>query len=142
MIRLNFSGIQSREEMHQYLQTKLQIPSSQGEEMDDIYNFLTLAAGRIHIIVEGLAKSRKRLGSYLDGVLKTLKDAEAVTEGLTVELREQMDAGKEWLDNPSVLEQSCAFSSPAMVDIESRLGTRNLQFCLRILVHFFAGLNS
>ena len=69
MIRLNFSGIQSREEMHQYLQTKLQIPSSQGEEMDDIYNFLTLAAGRIHIIVEGLAKSRKRLGSYLDGSL-------------------------------------------------------------------------
>lgn len=121
MIRLNFSGIHSREEMHRYLQTKLQLPCSQGEELDDIYDFLTMAAGRIHIIVEGLAKSRKRLGSYLDGVLKTLKDAEAVTEGLTVELREQMDAGREWLDNPAVREQSCSFSAPAMVDMASRL---------------------
>ncbi len=115
MIKLNFEEIGSREEMQRYLADKLSIPSSSGESLDNIYEFLTMAAGRIHIIVEGLSKGRKRLGSYLDGVLKTLSEAEAATEGLTLEVREQMDANKEWLDNPAMTEQSCAFNRPVMV---------------------------
>ena len=117
MIRLNFAGIKSREEMYAYLQDRLQIPRSQGDNLDNIYDFLTLANGRLHIIVEGLSRSRNRLGSYMDGVLKTLRDAEAVTEGMTVEIREQMDADKKWLTNPAVTEQSCAYSRPVVVEV-------------------------
>ena len=87
MIKLNFAGIRSREEMYRYLQGKLNLPESRGENLDNIYAMLSEASGRIHIIVEGLDKSRKRLGSNLDGVLKTLRDAEAVTENLTIEVR-------------------------------------------------------
>lgn len=121
MIKLNFSGIRSGEELHRYLREKLQLPASQGEDLDDIYDFLTMATGRIHIIVEGLGRCRKRLGSYLDGALKTMKEAEAVTEGLTIELKERMDADKEWLDNPAVSEQSCAYHKVHMVDFETLL---------------------
>lgn len=104
MIKLNFAGIGSREEMYRYLQGKLNLPESKGDNLDNIYAMLSEASGKIHIIVEGLAKSRKRLGSNLDGVLKTLRDAEAVTENLTIEVREQIEAGKEWMDNPAVVE--------------------------------------
>ena len=76
---------------------------SRGENLDNIYAVLTEASGKIHIIVEGLSKSRRRLGSYLDGVLKTLRAAEAVTEDLTIEVRGQIDADKEWLDNPTAV---------------------------------------
>ena len=106
MINLNFAGIRSREELYRYLQEKLNLPESRGENLDNIYAVLTEASGKIHIIVEGLSKSRRRLGSYLDGVLKTLRAAEAVTEDLTIEVRGQIDADKEWLDNPAVVEQS------------------------------------
>ncbi|HJC22514.1 MAG TPA: barstar family protein [Candidatus Eisenbergiella merdavium] len=115
MIKLNFAGIRTRKELHQYLEDKLQLPESQGESLDNIYDFLTMAAGRLHIIVEGMSRNHTRLGGYLDGVLRTLRAAEAVTEGLTLEVREQMDADKEWLDNPAVVEQSCAYSRPVMV---------------------------
>lgn len=114
MINLNFAGIRSREELYRYLQEKLNLPESRGENLDNIYAVLTEASGKIHIIVEGLSKSRRRLGSYLDGVLKTLRAAEAVTEDLTIEVRGQIDADKEWLDNPAVVEQSCAYSRPVM----------------------------
>ena len=93
MINLNFAGIRSREELYRYLQEKLNLPESRGENLDNIYAVLTEASGKIHIIVEGLSKSRRRLGSYLDGVLKTLRAAEAVTEDLTIEVRGQIDAG-------------------------------------------------
>ena len=115
MIKLNFAGIHTRQELHRYLEEKLQLPQSQGESLDNIYDFLTLAAGRLHIIVEGMSRNRSKLGGYLDGVVRSLRAAEAVTEGLTLEVREQMDADKEWLDNPAVVEQSCAYSRPVMV---------------------------
>lgn len=120
MIKLNFAGIRTRQELYRYLEEKLQVPQSQGESLDNIYDFLTLAAGRLHIIVEGMSKSRARLGGYLDGVIKTLRAAEAVTEGLTLEVKEQMDADKEWLDNPAVVEQSCAYSRPVMVELSDQ----------------------
>ena len=50
-------------------------------------------------------------------VVRTLRAAEAVTEGLTLEVKEQMDADKEWLDNPAVVEQSCAFHRPVMLEL-------------------------
>ena len=117
MIKLNFAGIHTRQELHEYLEEKLQLPRSQGESLDNIYDFLTLAAGRLHIIVEGMSRNHSKLGGYLDGVVRTLRAAEAVTEGLTLEVREQMDADKEWLDNPAVVEQSCAYSRPVMVEM-------------------------
>ena len=117
MIKLNFAGIHTRQELHRYLEEKLQLPQSQGESLDNIYDFLTLAAGRLHIIVEGMSRNRSKLGGYLDGVVRSLRAAEAVTEGLTLEVREQMDADKEWLDNPAVVEQSCAYSRPVMLDM-------------------------
>ena len=70
MINLNFAGIRSREELYRYLQEKLNLPESRGENLDNIYAVLTEASGKIHIIVEGLSKSRRRLGSYLDGVFE------------------------------------------------------------------------
>ena len=127
MIKLNFAGIRSREEMYRYLQGKLNLPESRGENLDNIYAMLSEASGRIHIIVEGLDKSRKRLGSNLDGVLKTLRDAEAVTENLTIEVREQIDAGKEWMDNPGVVEQSCAYSRPVLVETNEKPVPHNSQ---------------
>ena len=105
MIKLNFAGIHTRQELHEYLEEKLQLPRTQGESLDNIYDFLTMAAGRLHIIVEGISRNHSRLSGYLDGVVRTLRAAEAVTEGLTLEVREQMDADKEWLDNPAVVEQ-------------------------------------
>ena len=127
MIKLNFAGIRSREEMYRYLQGKLNLPESRGENLDNIYAMLSEASGRIHIIVEGLDKSRKRLGSNLDGVPKTLRDAEAVTENLTIEVREQIDAGKEWMDNPGVVEQSCAYSRPVLVETNEKPVPHNSQ---------------
>ena len=127
MIKLNFAGIGSREEMYRYLQGKLNLPESKGDNLDNIYAMLSEASGKIHIIVEGLAKSRKRLGSNLDGVLKTLRDAEAVTENLTIEVREQIEAGKEWMDNPAVVEQSCAYSRPVMVETDEKPVSHNSQ---------------
>ena len=81
MIKLNFAGIHTRQELHEYLEEKLQLPRSQGESLDNIYDFLTLAAGRLHIIVEGMSRNHSKLGGYLDGVVRTLRAAEAVTEG-------------------------------------------------------------
>ncbi len=71
MIKLNFAGIHTRQELHRYLEEKLQqLPQSQGESLDNIYDFLTLAAGRLHIIVEGMSRNHSRLGGYLDGVVQ------------------------------------------------------------------------
>ena len=117
MIKLNFAGIRTRQELHEYLEEKLQLPRTQGESLDNIYDFLTMAAGRLHIIVEGITGRHAKLGGYLDGVVRTLRAAEAVTEGLTLEVKEQMDADKEWLDNPAVVEQSCAFHRPVMLEL-------------------------
>ena len=36
MIKLNFAGIRSREEMYRYLQGKLNLPESRGENLDNI----------------------------------------------------------------------------------------------------------
>ena len=117
MIKLNFAGIRTRQELHEYLEEKLQLPRTQGESLDNIYDFLTMAAGRLHIIVEGITGRHAKLGGYLDGVVRMLRAAEAVTEGLTLEVKEQMDADKEWLDNPAVVEQSCAFHRPVMLEL-------------------------
>ena len=80
MIKLNFAGIHTIQELHEYLEEKLQLPRSQGESLDNIYDFLTLAVGRLHIIVEGMSRNHSKLGGYLDGVVRTLRAAEAVTE--------------------------------------------------------------
>lgn len=117
MIKLSFAGIRTRQELHRYLEEKLQVPQSEGESLDNIYDFLTMAAGKLHIIVEGITRNHGKQAGYLDGVIRMLRAAEAVTEGLTLEVREQMDADKEWLDNPAVVEQSCAYSRPVMLDM-------------------------
>jgi len=62
MINLNFAGIRSREELYRYLQEKLNLPESRGENLDNIYAVLTEASGKIHIIVEGLSKAGKLSG--------------------------------------------------------------------------------
>ena len=41
MIKLNFAGIRSREEMYRYLQGKLNLPESRGENLDNIYAMLS-----------------------------------------------------------------------------------------------------
>ena len=43
MIKLNFAGIRSREEMYRYLQGKLNLPESRGENLDNIYAMLSEA---------------------------------------------------------------------------------------------------
>ncbi len=89
MVRLNFSGIKTRKELHRYLKEKLGLPDYYGENLDALYDLLTQVREKLAIRVEGLTFCNERTQGYGSRVLRVMKDAERVTEGLTVTLEEK-----------------------------------------------------
>lgn len=95
MIHLNLSALKSRKELHQYLKEKLGLPDYYGENLDALYDALTERKEKRAIRVEGLEKYNKNTDGYGDKFLHVLKDAEKVTDGLSVELGNQPPTGQE-----------------------------------------------
>lgn len=87
MVHLNFTAMKTRKELHQYLKEKLGLPDYYGENLDALYDVLTEAKERRAIRVEGLDSCNASTEGYGDKIMRVLKDAEKVTEGLTVELQ-------------------------------------------------------
>lgn len=120
MIHLNFSAMKTRKELHQYLKEKLGLPDYYGENLDALYDMLTEAKEKRAIRVEGLADCNEKMQGYGDRILRVLKDAEKVTDGLTVELQNQNemqenmqkpeDAGGNTGEVP--VDQAVAFARP------------------------------
>lgn len=92
MIHLNFSAMKTKRELHQYLKEKLGLPEYSEENLDVLYDMLTKAKEKRAICVEGLAACNERMQGYGDKILRVLRDAERVTDGLTVELQNPEEA--------------------------------------------------
>lgn len=122
MIHLNFSAMKTRKELHQYLKEKLGLPDYYGENLDALYDMLTEAKEKRAIRVEGLAACNEKMQGYGDKILRVLKDAERVTDGLTVELQnfenmqENMQKSGDGKNGAGELpvDQAVAFAHPHM----------------------------
>lgn len=121
MIHLNFSGIKSRKELHQYLREKLGLPEDCGENLDALYDLLTKEKERRAIRVEGLEKYNERTEGYGDRVLRVLQDAQKVTEGLTVEVQENSpkEGQREPVEGRAPADQAVSFARPQLFTMEA-----------------------
>lgn len=117
MIRLNFSGIKTRKELHRYLKEKLGFPDYYGENLDALYDLLTQIREKLAITIEGLSSCNERTQGYGNRVLRVMKDAERVTEGLTVMLEEKSgaqnaDRSRAPEGNVCPIDQAVSFARP------------------------------
>lgn len=117
MVHLNFSGIKTRKELHRYLKEKLGLPDYYGENLDALYDLLTQVREKLAIGIAGLASCDEQTQGYGKRVLRVMKDAERVTEGLTVLLEEKGALQKEngaYAPNGDIAptDQSVSFARP------------------------------
>lgn len=125
MIHLNFSAMKTRKELHQYLKEKLGLPDYYGENLDALYDMLTEAKEKRAIRVEGLAACNEKMQGYGDKILRVLKDAEKVTDGLTVELQNQDEMQENMQKSEGAkscagalpVDQAVAFARPHMFNM-------------------------
>lgn len=107
MIRLNLSALKTRKELHELLHEKLNLPEYYGENLDALYDALTEEKEARDIRVEGLEAFNQEVGGYGNKLARVLKDAEKVTDGLTVKFDEEVD-----VQLPE--DQAIAFHRPQM----------------------------
>lgn len=116
MVHLNLENIHDQEELQQYLEEKLQIPERNDKNLDTLYERLTAINGKLHVYMEGLEKLREHMGSYADRLLSVFEQAQEVTQGLTVEVKQKME--KDWERNPALQEQAVSFHRPYLFQLE------------------------
>lgn len=73
-ITLDFKNINSKEELHCYLQQQLQLPDSYGNNLDALHDCLSERQDKYCVRVEHLVHLRSILGSYADTLLQVFRD--------------------------------------------------------------------
>lgn len=71
-ITLNFQNINSKEELHTYLQQQLHLSNDYGRNLDALYDCLTERKERYRIRVEHFEELKQVLGDYADTLLRVL----------------------------------------------------------------------
>lgn len=118
MIHLNLSALKTRKELHQYLKEKLGLPDYYGENLDALYDSLTEAKQARAIEVEGLEKYNENTDGYGNRLVRVLKDAEKVTEGLTVKLQDKEEMTESMQKDRNMPEdQAVAFFRPQVFSL-------------------------
>lgn len=74
-ITLDFQDIESREELHAYLQRRLQLPDYYGKNLDALHDCLSERQEGYCMRVEHLDCLRERFGDYADSLLQVFCDS-------------------------------------------------------------------
>ncbi len=81
-IRLNFDGLNSRDQVQDYMAKKLNFPSYYGRNLDALYDCLTEICEPVAIVC--YLPNEEQESSYIDRVCQTIKDAEKDNDCLAV----------------------------------------------------------
>lgn len=74
-IILDFKNINSKEELHCYLQQQLQLPDSYGKNLDALHDCLSERQDKYYVRVEHLEHLKSILGDYADTLLRVFRDS-------------------------------------------------------------------
>ena len=74
-ITLDFKNINSKEELHSYLQQRLQLPDSYGKNLDALHDCLTERGEKYSVRVEHFEHLKMVLGDYADTLLQVFCDS-------------------------------------------------------------------
>lgn len=72
-IILDFKNINSKEELHTYLQQQLHLPDNYGKNLDALHDCLSEKREKYCIRLEHFEELRMILGEYADTLLQVLK---------------------------------------------------------------------
>ncbi|MCH5268592.1 MAG: barstar family protein [Lachnospiraceae bacterium] len=78
-IRLDFSGIDDKEYLHQYLKQQLNLPDYYGNNLDALHDCLTEKKSIRVITINHFEDLKAKLGNYADTLLQVFSDV-----GITV----------------------------------------------------------
>lgn len=86
LILLNGKRMTDKEKAHQYLKRKLQFPDYYGENLDALWDLLTLISTPIHIKLINYDILVNYLGQYGESIIETFKDSAIENENLIFEI--------------------------------------------------------
>ncbi len=84
IIRIDGRNLPTREAVHDYFTTCLQLPGYYGRNLDALYDILTERAEPTRLVICGQTALSSALGSYADALLDTLADAAADNPALEI----------------------------------------------------------
>ncbi|MCM1179566.1 MAG: barstar family protein [Clostridium sp.] len=79
-IVLDFEGIKSREELHQYLKDALRLPDYYGNNLDALHDCMGEKKETFCISIYHFAELEKELGEYARRLIQVLTDMESKIE--------------------------------------------------------------
>ena len=85
-ITLALAYLQSREELHTYLQEALELPDYYGGNLDALYDLLTENTEPLEITISEEVQQEEYLGDYGTQLLCVLQDAAAVNDSLSLRI--------------------------------------------------------
>lgn len=108
-IVLDFSGLKTRNEIHEYLAEKMEFPEYYGRNLDALYDCLTDISEPTAIACrlplsgrkEG-QKERDDAAEYLQRVLRTMMEAEEENGNLAFFICESREPGSDWEETAGI----------------------------------------
>lgn len=82
-IRLNFEGLNSKAQIQEYIEERMEFPSYYGKNLDALYDCLTDICEPVAIACK-MSDGQREDNGYLDKVCRTFQDAEMDNENLAV----------------------------------------------------------
>ena len=79
---LNFDGMNSKEEIQEYLAEQMEFPFYYGKNLDALYDLLTERAGPTRIVIRRGDTLVSWLGDYGKSLIQTMLDADRANPGL------------------------------------------------------------
>ncbi|MBD8973960.1 MAG: hypothetical protein EGQ63_09010 [Clostridiales bacterium] len=74
-IELDFGDIQDKQELHQYIKTRLALPAYYGANLDALYDCLTSSNAITSVRIQNMNHLQRVLGEYAQVLIEVFRDA-------------------------------------------------------------------
>ncbi len=74
-VKLDFKDINNKDELHQYLKEKLELPEYYGNNLDALHDCLSERKELMLICISNYGNLKKSLGEYAEILIQILKDS-------------------------------------------------------------------
>ena len=77
-VKLDFKDINNKDELHQYLKEKLELPEYYGNNLDALHDCLSERKELMSICIRNYSSLKKSLGEYAEILFQVLQDTEEI----------------------------------------------------------------